>query len=253
MLTQRQDSIEQIIARIQALDLEPIKFKLMDSEEGQGWSREYVDEMEVAYKRFLTLSVKYPEETIAPSKDVDKFWHGHILDTMKYADDCQDVFGYFLHHFPYFGMRGNEDAANLVAAGRRTNELYAHEFGADAGPTVEHDVAMCAAAKPAAAPAMCAAARRAASPAMCAAARRAVSPAMCAAAKPAAAPAMCAAARRAASPAMCAAAKRVNSPAMCAAAKPSHRAGAQAVASANAPLVADRLNVASRPKLPLAA
>ena len=121
--------IEEIVAAIRALDLDPIKLKLMDREEGQGWSREYVDKMETAYKRFLTLLVKYPEETIAPSKDVDKFWHGHILDTMKYADDCDRVFGYFLHHFPYFGMRGEEDAANLAQAGEAMSRLYEKEFG----------------------------------------------------------------------------------------------------------------------------
>jgi hypothetical protein len=121
--------VEQIVAAIQALDLDPIKVKLMDPEEGQGWSREYSDQMETEYRRLLTLSVKYPDETIAPGKDVDKFWHGHILDTMKYAEDCQNVFGYFLHHFPYFGMRGEEDAANLAQAGETTNRLYEKEFG----------------------------------------------------------------------------------------------------------------------------
>jgi len=131
--------VEEIVAAIQALDLEPIKFKLMDTEEGQGWSREYVEQMAIAYKRFLTLSVKYPEETIAPSKDVDKFWHGHILDTMKYAEDCQNVFGYFVHHFPYFGMRGEEDAANLAEAGRTTKRLYEQEFG----ETVPSRASMC--------------------------------------------------------------------------------------------------------------
>jgi hypothetical protein len=122
-------TVEQIVAEIQALDLDPIKVKLMDPEEGQGWSREYAGQMEIEYKRFLTLSVKYPEETIAPSKGVDKFWHGHILDTMKYVEDCQNVFGYFLHHFPYFGMRGEEDAENLAEAGKTTNRLYEKEFG----------------------------------------------------------------------------------------------------------------------------
>src|SRR6266571_2799379 len=122
-------STEQVIAAIQTLDLDPIKFKLMDPEEGQGWSREYVNQMAIEYKRFLTLSVKYSEETIAPSKDVDKFWHGHILDTMKYAEDCQNVFGYFLHHFPYLGMRGEEDAARHVQAGSAMYRLYQQEFG----------------------------------------------------------------------------------------------------------------------------
>src|SRR5438445_2199299 len=121
--------VEQVVGAIRALDLDPIKLKLMDLEEGQGWSREYADSMELAYKRFLTLLVTHPEETIAPSKDVDKFWHGHILDTLKYAEDCQKVFGNFLHHFPYFGMRGEEDAKNLAEAGRTTQRLYEQEFG----------------------------------------------------------------------------------------------------------------------------
>jgi len=121
--------VKQVTAAIRALDLDPIKFKLMDPEEGHGWSREYVDRMELAYKRFLTLLATYPEETLAPSKDVDKFWHGHILDTLKYAEDCDKVFGYFLHHFPYFGMRGAEDAANLAQAGETTERLYQREFG----------------------------------------------------------------------------------------------------------------------------
>src|SRR2546428_152415 len=108
--------VEQVIAAIEALDLDPIKLKLMDPEEGQGWSREYADRMELAYKRFLILLTTHPEETLAPSKDVDKFWHGHILDTLKYADDCDTVFGRFLHHFPYFGRPGVGAGAKLVKA-----------------------------------------------------------------------------------------------------------------------------------------
>jgi len=120
---------DEIVAAIDALDLSPIKFKLMDREEGYGWSRQYADAMEIEYKRFLTLLAKYPDETIVPNKAVDKFWHGHILDTLKYAEDCRRVFGYFLHHFPYFGMRGEDDARNLSTAGQTTRGLYKQEFG----------------------------------------------------------------------------------------------------------------------------
>lgn len=126
-------ALNQIITKIHALDLAPIKFKLMDKEEGHGWSRDHADRIEIEYKRFLVLVAKHPEAPIAPSKEVDKFWHGHILDTMKYAEDCDHVFGYFLHHFPYFGMRGNEDAANLAAAADTMKRLYQQEFG-DATP-----------------------------------------------------------------------------------------------------------------------
>ncbi len=125
----RKKAHDHVLAEIDALDLAPIKFKLMNKEEGHGWSREYADHMEIEYKRFLILLAKYPEASIAPSKEVDKFWHGHILDTLKYAEDCHRVFGYFLHHFPYFGMRGSEDAANLAAAADEMNRLYRKEFG----------------------------------------------------------------------------------------------------------------------------
>ena len=110
------------------LDLGPIKVKLMDREEGEGWTREFAERMELEYKRFLALRAKYPHEPLAPGKDVDRFWHAHILDTQKYVEDCERVFGHYLHHFPYFGMRGAEDAAAWAAAGERTRALYAAEF-----------------------------------------------------------------------------------------------------------------------------
>jgi hypothetical protein len=162
-MTQACKPVEQIVAAIEALDLDPIKLKLMDPEEGQGWSREYVERMALAYKRFLALLVRFPDQTLAPSKDVDKFWHGHILDTAKYAEDCERVFGYFLHHFPYFGMRGEQDAADLRAASQRTHEIYLREFGESlSGPAsfcmaAQQAGAFCMAAHPSAA--FCMAAR----------------------------------------------------------------------------------------------
>jgi hypothetical protein len=226
---QSQDKqLDKVVAAIEALDLDPIKFKLMNREEGEGWSREYVDQLETAYKRFLTLVVKYPHEPIVPSKEVDKFWHGHILDTMKYAQDCQNVFGYFLHHFPYFGMRGEADAANLAEAGRKTARLYESEFSATArtpsaamcGATGEaRDVLNTSVRPKLDNPAMCGAATRAMcgatlqGSAMCGTAR----PAMCGAT--AEGPAMCGAAVEADS-AMCGAAVVADRAAMCGAARP---------------------------------
>ncbi|HEY0845696.1 MAG TPA: hypothetical protein VGE12_10015 [Noviherbaspirillum sp.] len=129
---------EHMVEAIFALDLDPIKFKLMDKKEGHGWSREKADRLELEYRRFLALTAKYPNEVIAPSTEVDKFWHGHILDTMKYAADCQKVFGYFLHHFPYFGMRDAEDAANLADAAATTRRLYQQEFGGAAAESASY-------------------------------------------------------------------------------------------------------------------
>lgn len=114
---------------VNQLNLDPIKVKLMHQKEGEGWSRPVVDAAELAYKQFLVLNLKYPKSQLVPTKEIDTFWHYHILDTLKYAKDCQSVFGHFLHHFPYFGMRGAEDEENMLAAFSRTKALFQSEFG----------------------------------------------------------------------------------------------------------------------------
>lgn len=121
----------EVIAAIQALDLEPVKARVMDTELGEGWTREYADSIEAAYRNYLTMLVKYQDhaEEILLSKDVDEFWHTHILQTMKYADDCERVFGGFLHHEPHVGERSPADLARRAVLAERTRELYEREFG----------------------------------------------------------------------------------------------------------------------------
>jgi hypothetical protein len=116
---------------VEALDLDAIKVKLMNPKSGKGWSQQRTDAAEQEYRRFLYLAKKFPNEPTAPLVDVDEFWHYHILDTMKYAADCKRVFGYFLHHFPYAGMRGKEDEQALQRMGERTRALYEQTFGED--------------------------------------------------------------------------------------------------------------------------
>lgn len=116
-------------AAIAALDLDPIKVKLMHKESGEGWTLDQANAVEFEYRRFLYLMKKFPQEQTAPLFDVDTFWHYHILDTMKYAADCEQVFGYFLHHFPYIGLRGEDDVAAHHRVGERMRELYEATFG----------------------------------------------------------------------------------------------------------------------------
>jgi len=146
-------TLEQTIVAIEALDLSMIKFKATRSEDGYGWSEEYADQMEIAYKRYLILHAKYPEMTLAPEQDVDRFWHMHILDTRKYAADCEGTFGHFLHHFPYLGLRGADDEKVLQAAFETMQALHLSEFGESmhksaawcaVEPTAKGEAAWCA-------------------------------------------------------------------------------------------------------------
>ena len=114
--------------RIWAIDLEPILVKLIDAHGGHGWPLERARSGVEEYRRFLFLTVTRPE-TIVPTEFVDEVWHTHILDTMKYAEDCDRAFGFFLHHFPYFGIRGADDQAMLQMTFQSTAEIYRSEFG----------------------------------------------------------------------------------------------------------------------------
>lgn len=118
--------IDPIVASI---DLEMVKMKLQDEEEGLSWTIEKCDEAEVEYKRFLHLNKKFPTCSIVPHKTMDLMWHQHILDTRAYQQDCETVFGQYLHHFPYFGMRSDSDKQDLLSAFEETKTLYADEFG----------------------------------------------------------------------------------------------------------------------------
>lgn len=120
-------------ANFAALDLAPIKTKLMHVESGEGWSALRADAVETEYRRFLYLMKKYPDAEASPTVDVDIFWHYHILDTMKYARDCETVFGYFLHHYPYVGIGAGADEGEQVHAGERMREIYEAEFGVGHG------------------------------------------------------------------------------------------------------------------------
>jgi hypothetical protein len=117
-----------ILPEIAHLDLEMVKMKLQDATEGKGWTAEQCDLAEVEYKRFLHLSKVFGKGNV-PTDTIDTMWHYHILDTRAYHKDCDAVFGGYFHHYPYFGMRGEQDAKDLENAFYATAERYQATFG----------------------------------------------------------------------------------------------------------------------------
>tara|TARA_R110001592_G_scaffold269430_1_gene535770 strand:- start:35 stop:583 length:549 start_codon:yes stop_codon:yes gene_type:complete len=113
---------------VNAINFEKLKWKLTKSVEAS-WTEEMCDFAELEYKKFLTLKILYPKVSFVPSKLVDKFWHEHILDTKSYAEDCSTLFGFFIHHYPYFGIYGDEDQQALQTAFEKTINLYETHFG----------------------------------------------------------------------------------------------------------------------------
>ncbi|EHJ9985802.1 glycine-rich domain-containing protein-like [Vibrio parahaemolyticus] len=118
------DKNRQFARAVISLDLGAIKYKLMYPDDGEGWTQKRLDVIEARYKVFLLLIGLYPDRSIVPTKDIDSFWHAHILDTQKYREDCDYLFGKFIDHFPYFGLRGEEDRRKLNDTFEKSMELY---------------------------------------------------------------------------------------------------------------------------------
>ena len=215
---------QEVIAAIQALDLEPVKMRVMDPKLGEGWTREYADSIEIAYKTYLTMLVKYQDhaEDILLSEDVDEFWHTYILQTMKYTDDCEAVFGRYLHHAPHIGQITREDIERREVQAEKTRHLYQEEFGNEqvgsaawSGiPVMAENAAMSSVAIRAANAAMSSVAIRAAHAAMSSVAIRKENAAMSSVAIRAANAAMSSVAIRAANAAMSSVAIRKENAAM---------------------------------------
>lgn len=124
-----QQDVLRAMEAVNSIDLTMVKLKLMDEEEGLGWTEAYADFVEGRYRRYLCMVFMRRDGANVPTKDIDQFWHQHILATKAYAEDCHRVFGEFIHHFPYFGMRGDADAKALVNSFERTKELHIELFG----------------------------------------------------------------------------------------------------------------------------
>lgn len=109
------------------IDLSPINSKLR-FENPSFWSDETIVAAEANYRRFLALHLLHPLATLVPNKILDEYWHQHILDTRKYAADCEEIFGFYLHHDPYFGIESEEDRQLNLEAFAATQQLWEEAF-----------------------------------------------------------------------------------------------------------------------------
>ena len=127
-LVRTDEALDAAVRMVDTLDFSLLTRKLVEE---KGWTLETCHEIEALYRKFLALNVRYPDRKICPTGPVDDFWHAHILDTEAYARACDALFGRFLHHFPYFGMRGPEDRADLEHAFAESVDLFIRHFGVD--------------------------------------------------------------------------------------------------------------------------
>ena len=122
---------QSLIGKVNSIDLEPIVYKLVSCPEGPQWTFEQAFHAEKWYRRFLFLILRNNQESVIPTSAIDEIWHFHMLDSRKYMKDCDLLFGQYLHHFPYLGLRGDADVKQLHDAFEKTLGVFRDNFGED--------------------------------------------------------------------------------------------------------------------------
>jgi len=90
------------------------------------WTVAEAREAKLWYRRFLWLSYQSRGRPIsAISAKSDYLWHGHIVFTRRYRDDCERVFHQFLDHTPGTGRSQRLTGLQL----KRARALYVKAFG----------------------------------------------------------------------------------------------------------------------------
>lgn len=114
---------------IDNLNLTRVIAKAMDPTSGYAWPQHEAEEIAGLYRAFLYLCKRYTDHVVVPPREVDEFWHLHILDTRNYLVDCQRIFGSYLHHFPYAGLEGTAlPQGKEEELKEKTLELVARHF-----------------------------------------------------------------------------------------------------------------------------
>jgi len=72
------------------------------------WSSEAREAAHLRYRKWLGLIRRHPRVRMAPTRDIDLFWHLHMLAPVAYVGDCTRLFGYVLDHDGGFGKGDGE-------------------------------------------------------------------------------------------------------------------------------------------------
>ena len=109
------------------------------------WSSEQREREAKRYELFLALAARYPGKPATPTREIDEFWHLHMLHPQAYYDDCMRLFGHIFDHDGGFG-NGPGELPMLKSAfrdfARRWEKTYRAPYTV-AGPSVDSESTDC--------------------------------------------------------------------------------------------------------------
>ena len=87
-----------------------LSFVVSKAKEKYQWADQHASEAMHLYLSGLYICRNYPKRCFAAiSHSGDAIWHQHIIDTQKYADDCNILLWRFLSRQPIYGNPSGDD------------------------------------------------------------------------------------------------------------------------------------------------
>jgi hypothetical protein len=99
----KEEYVQHGLKNLREFDLTPVTERV---ERRRDTGDSTAEELEDKFKKFTLMTLKErgpdddPDKEIAPSDALDEYWHEFLLDTRRYHEYCDYVFGYFMHHNP---------------------------------------------------------------------------------------------------------------------------------------------------------
>ena len=93
------------VQRLNEIDVEDfsgVRRKVAEhfEELGRPVTDDFLDRGVHALKQYYAMIVLDPANIHAMSRQVDPFWHAHILHSKQYMDFCSRLIGEYIHHYP---------------------------------------------------------------------------------------------------------------------------------------------------------
>lgn len=93
----------------------------------QDWTQEQRSIALARYVKWLGAKRANPTARLAPTRDIDLFWHLHMLSPVAYFHDCKRLFGRLLDHDGGFGKDAGE-LPELKQVFLATAELWESQY-----------------------------------------------------------------------------------------------------------------------------
>lgn len=103
MLSLTTASPHPVIAGLPTLSVDLLAASYRSDTFPQNWSSERRTRGLERYQRWLALKQIELTVPLAPTAEIDLFWHLHMLSPVAYVKDCKRLFGFVLDHDGGFG------------------------------------------------------------------------------------------------------------------------------------------------------